>query len=427
MKKNIYALVDCNNFYVSCERVFHASIQNKPVIVLSNNDGCVVARSNEAKKLGIKMGQPVFECEELIKKRNIRVFSSNYSLYADMSARVMNVLAQFSPRVEVYSIDEAFLDLSELNIDDLTDFGHVTKARVLQLTGIPVSVGIASTKTLCKIANETVKKDTHHDGVLDLTTLSDQAMDELLSNVAIEDVWGIGYKYSLFLMNHGILHAKDLKYADEKWIRRYLTVVGERTVLELRGTACIPLETQRPAKKGIMCSKSFGRDVTRLEELEEVVATYAARAAEKLRSQDSLASCITVFVRTNAFKKDSPQYSNSFSLRIPYPTAFTPELIRYALNALKAMYKDGYNYKKAGVYLTKIVPREGIQPDLFSEFSLYNYYRQARLMHIVDAINKIYGRDTLFFAVQGITRSWKMRQSRLSARFTTQWSEILTI
>ena len=174
MKKNIYALVDCNNFYVSCERVFHASIQNKPVIVLSNNDGCVIARSNEAKKLGIKMGQPVFECEELIKKHNIRVFSSNYSLYADMSARVMNVLAQFSPRVEVYSIDEAFLDLSELNIDDLTDFGHVTKARVLQLTGIPVSVGIASTKTLCKIANETVKKDTHHDGVLDLATLSDQ-------------------------------------------------------------------------------------------------------------------------------------------------------------------------------------------------------------------------------------------------------------
>jgi DNA polymerase V len=427
MKKKIYALVDCNNFYVSCEQVFHASIQNTPVIVLSNNDGCIVARSNEAKKLGIKMGQPVFACEELISKHHIQVFSSNYSLYADMSARVMHVLAQFSPRLEVYSIDEAFLDLSALNIDDLTEFGRVIKARVLQFTGIQVSVGIASTKTLCKIANERVKKDARYQGVLDLSALSPQAMDEVLSHIAIEDVWGIGDKYSLFLMNHGILDAKNLKYADEKWIRRHLTVVGERTVLELQGTACIPLEIQRPAKKGIMCSKSFGRDVTRFEELEEVVATYTARAAEKLRSQDSLASCITVFIRTNAFKKDSPQYSNSFSLRIPYPTAFTPELIRYALNGLKAMYRDGYSYKKAGVYLTRIVPQEAVQPDLFAEFSLYDYYKQARLMYIVDAINKIYGRDILFFAIQGITRSWKMRQSRLSSRFTTQWSEILTI
>jgi DNA polymerase V len=298
---------------------------------------------------------------------------------------------------------------------------------VLQFTGIPVSVGIAGTKTLCKIANELVKKDARYQGVLDLSALSAQAIDEVLAHVAIEDVWGIGYKYSLFLMNHGILTAKDLKYADEKWIRRHLTVVGERTVLELRGTACIPLEIPRPAKKGIMCSKSFGREVTRFEELEEVVATYTARAAEKLRSQDSLASGITVFIRTNALKKDRPHYANSFSLRIPYPTAFTPELIRYALNGLKAMYRDGYRYKKAGVYLTRIVPQEAVQPDLFAEFSLYDYYKQARLMSIVDAINKIYGRDTLFFAIQGITRSWKMRQSRLSSRFTTQWSEILTI
>jgi DNA polymerase V len=427
MRKNIYALVDCNNFYVSCERVFHASIQHKPVIVLSNNDGCVVARSNEAKKVGIKMGQPVFKCEELIRTHNIQVFSSNYSLYADMSARVMKVLSHFSPRLEVYSIDEAFVDLSQLAIDDLTEFGRVMKAQVLQFTGIPVSVGIANTKTLCKIANEIVKKDARYEGVLDLTTLSGAEIDEALAKVAVEDVWGIGYKYSLFLMNHGILTARDLKYADEKWIRRYLTVVGERTVLELRGTACIPLETERPAKKGIMCSKSFGREVTRLDELEEIVATYTARAAEKLRGQDSLTCCITVFLRTNAFKKDTPQYANSFSLRIPYPTAFTPELTQYALNGLKAMYRDGYNYKKAGVFLTKIIPREGIQPDLFNEFSLHEHYKQARLMFIVDAINKIYGRDTLFFAVQGITRPWKMRQSRLSGRFTTQWSEILTI
>ena len=426
MRKKIYALVDCNNFYVSCERVFHASLRARPVIVLSNNDGCVVTRSNEVKKLGIKMGQPIFECEELIRKHNIQIFSSNYSLYADMSARVMKVLSQFSPRLEVYSIDEAFLDLSEQIIDDLSEFGRTIKARVLQFTGIPVSVGIASTKCLTKVANEIVKNDAHYEGVLDVTALSEQATDEMLAKVAIEDVWGIGSKYSLFLMNHGILSAKDLKYADEKWIRRYLTVVGERIVLELRGTACIPLEAEGPAKKGIMCSKSFGRDVTRLEELEEIIATYTARAAEKLRSQDSLTSCITVFIRTNALK-DTPQYSNSFSQRIPYPTAFTPELIRYALKALKAMYRDGYSYKKAGVFLTKIAPQEGVQPDLFSEFSLYDYYKQARLMYLIDAINKMYGRDTLFFAVQGITRPWKMRQSRLSGHFTTRWSDILTI
>lgn len=426
MRKKIYALVDCNNFYVSCERVFHASLRARPVIVLSNNDGCVVARSNEVKKLGIKMGQPIFECEELIRKHDIQIFSSNYSLYADMSARVMKVLSQFSPRLEVYSIDEAFLDLSEQNIDDLSEFGRTIKARVLQFTGIPVSVGIASTKCLTKVANEIVKKDARYEGVLDFTALSEQATDEILAKVAIEDVWGIGSKYSLFLMNHGILNAKDLKYADEKWIRRYLTVVGERIVLELRGTACIPLEAERPAKKGIMCSKSFGRDVTRLEELEEIIATYTARAAEKLRSQDSLTSCITVFIRTNAFK-DTPQYSNSFSQRIPYPTAFTPELIRHALKGLRAMYRDGYTYKKAGVFLTKIIPQDGVQPDLFSEFSLYDYYKQARLMYLIDAINKMYGRDTLFFAVQGITRPWKMRQSRLSGHFTTRWSDILTI
>ncbi len=408
MRKKIYALVDCNNFYVSCERVFHASLRARPVIVLSNNDGCVVARSNEVKKLGIKMGQPIFECEELIRKHNIQIFSSNYSLYADMSARV------------------TFLDLSEQIIDDLSEFGRTIKARVLQFTGIPVSVGIASTKCLTKVANEIVKNDARYEGVLDVTALSEQATDEMLAKVAIEDVWGIGSKYSLFLMNHGILSAKDLKYADEKWIRRYLTVVGERIVLELRGTACIPLEAERPAKKGIMCSKSFGRDVTRLEELEEIIATYTARAAEKLRSQDSLTSCITVFIRTNALK-DTPQYSNSFSQRIPYPTAFTPELIRYALKGLRAMYRDGYNYKKAGVFLTKIIPQDGVQPDLFSEFSLYDYYKQARLMYLIDAINKMYGRDTLFFAVQGITRPWKMRQSRLSGHFTTRWSDILTI
>ncbi len=426
MRKKVFALIDANNFYCSCERVFNASIQTKPIVVLSNNDGCVVARSNDIKKY-IKMGQPVFEIEEVIKAHDVQVFSSNYSLYADLSARVMKVLSQFSPVLETYSIDEAFLELTNLSIDDLTEFGRTIKARVLQYTGIPVSVGIAATKCLTKIAVEIVKHDPSYKGVLDLTGLTEQELDEMLAKVAVEDVWGIGPKYARFLRSYGIVTAKELKYADEKWIRRYLTVTGARIVLELRGIACIPVEVERPPKQGIMCSKTFGREITSRNEMEEAIATYTARAAEKLREQDSLTSCLTIFIKTNSFNKTIPQYSNSFTVNIPYPAAFTPDLLQYALAALNVIYKDGYKYKKAGVYLTKITPYEYVQPDLFGEVSLLKHYKQARLMYIVDAINHIYGRDTLFFAIQGIIRPWKMRQRKLSQRFTTQWSEILTI
>jgi len=427
MKPKVIALVDCNNFYVSCERVFNAQLHNRPVIVLSNNDGCVVARSNESKKLGIKMGQPLFQCQDIIEQHHVQVFSSNYSLYADMSSRVMKVLASFSPTIESYSIDEAFLDLTDLAIDDLTEFGKTIKARVMQLTGIPVSVGIAPTKCLAKVATEVVKTDSLFGGVLDLTQLAEDKLDQMLAKVAIEDVWGIGRKYSLFLGNYGITTAKHLKDADQKWIRRYLTVVGERIVLELRGISCIPLETERPPKKGIMCSKTFGKDITTLDELTEAVATYTARAAEKLRQQDSLAASLTVFIRTNTFNPNLPQYSNSFTCTIPYPTAFTPELIRAALTGLKAMYKDGYRYKKAGVYLSQITPLDAVQPDLFGDFSLAQHVQQARLMALIDAVNRVYGRDTLVLAVQGTTRAWAMQRLRLSQQFTSRWEEILTV
>jgi len=425
VRQKVYALVDCNNFYVSCERVFHAALQNRPVVVLSNNDGCIVARSNESKKLGIKMGQPLFQCQEIIKAHNVQVFSSNYSLYAEMSRRVMRLLSECAPAVEVYSIDEAFLDLTPLPLDDLTEWGRVTRAKVLQYTGIPVSIGIGPTKTLTKVATETVKRDASSGGVLNLMGLSEQERDVYLAALPVEEVWGIGRKYTLFLNNHGIVTAKDLKQSDEKWIRRHLTVVGERTVFELRGVACSPLEPEPKSKKGIMCAKSFGKEVTRLEELEEAVATYTARAAEKLRSQNTLAASLNVFVQTNQFQNDS--YANSYAVPITYPTSFTPDLIAYALTGLKAMYREGYRYKKVGVYLSKMVPEEGVQPDLFGEFTLHEYERQGRLMAILDAVNRIYGRDTLFFAVQGITRSWKMRQSKVSPRYTTQWSEILSI
>jgi DNA polymerase V len=427
MKKQVFALIDCNNFYVSCERVFHAALQNQAVIVLSNNDGCVVARSNEAKKLGIKMGQPVFQCQDIIKKHQIQVFSSNYSLYADMSRRVMHVLAQFTSALEVYSIDEAFLDFTSHQGDDLVESGRLICARVLQFTGIPVSVGIASTKVLCKIATETVKKDPASAGVLNLYDLAEQEVDRYLQAISIEDVWGIGSKYALFLSNHGIVTAKDLKYSDEKWVRRHLTVVGERIVFELRGISCMPLECEPKPKQGIMCSKTFGREVGSFSELQEAVSTYTARAAEKLRSQETLTSSLNVFVQTNRFQQEVPYYANSYTMQLPYPTAFTPALIVHALVGLRAIYREGYRYRKAGVYLAKIVPEEHVQPDLFGEFSLHEHYQQSRFMSIVDALNRVYGRDTLFFAVQGISRSWKMRQSHLSSRYTTQWSEILTI
>ena len=426
MKKNILALIDANNFYISCEKAFSGAIQTKPTIVLSNNDGCVVARSNDVKKW-IKMGQPVFEVEDIIREHDIQVFSSNYTLYATMSERVMSVLSHFSPALEVYSIDEAFADLTTLSIDDLTDYGKTIKARVMQYTGIPVSVGIASSKCLCKIANEIVKHDPTYEGVLDLTSLPEDEIDTLLSQVAIADVWGIGRKYASFLQNHGIQNAKDLKYADEQWIRKYLTVTGHRIVLELRRISCMPLEVVRPTKKGIMCAKTFGQDIREYTQLAEAVACYTARAAEKLRSQDSQTAFLTVFVRTNHYNKTLPHYENSYSIRLPSPTAFTPDLIASALRGLKAIFQDGFRYKKAGIMLSKITPLAHVQPDLFGEVSLYDYYRQGRLMAIVDTINAIYGRDSLFFAVQGSTRPWKMKQSRLSGRFTTKWSEILTI
>ncbi len=311
--RRVFALVDCNNFYVSCERAFNAAIRHRPVIVLSNNDGCVVARSNEVKTLGIKMGTPLFQIRHLVEQHHILLFSSNYTLYADLSNRVMTALATFSPHVEVYSIDEAWLDLTHIQEERLHTYGHLIRATVFQRVGIPVSVGIAATKTLTKIATEIVKKRHEYRGVLSLVALTEQQLNLYLSDVAIEDVWGIGPRYARFLHDHRLLTARYLKDADLFWIRKHLTVVGERTVLELRGIVCLPLVTKAKPRKGIMHAKSFGRPLELLEELEEAVATYTARVAEKLRKQGSVASCINVFLHTNQFQLDQPQYVNDAS------------------------------------------------------------------------------------------------------------------
>ena len=427
MKRHVYALVDCASFYVSCERAFSAALHNRPTIVLSNNDGCIVALDSLAKKLGLKRGQPFFKHQDVIQKHDVQVFSSNYSLYQEMSARVMNVLAGFSPRLEVYSIDEGFLDLSDLPIEDLTEFGRTIRARILQYTGIPARVALAPTKCLTKIGCERLKSEPQYGDVLDLSGFTHQQLDAALAQVAIEDVWGIGPKYARFLRNYGVMTARNLRDADERWIRKHLTVVGARIQAELRGTSCIPLEISRPPKQNIICSKSFGKEITSQEAMEEAVCTYTARAAEKLREQDSVAARITVFLRTNAFHEDAPQYSNSFTIDLPYPSAFTPELFKYALKALRAIYRDGYNYKKAGVELSRITPLPVAQPDLFGEVSLPERYYQSRLMAVVDAVNHIFGRDTLFFAAQGMTRDWHMRQTMLSQRFTTRWDELALV
>jgi len=423
----IYALVDCNNFYVSCERVFNAALRNRPVIVMSNNDGCVVARSNEVKTLGVKMGMPVFQIRDLIVKHNIVLFSSNYPLYADMSDRTMRVLARFTPQLEIYSIDEGFLNLSHVEQAQLTAYGQQIRATVLQLVGIPVSVGIATTKTLTKIATEIVKKYPEYKGVLAIAAASEEEIDIFLSAIAIADVWGIGPRYARFLHDHSIITARDLKYANPHWIRHHLTVVGERTLLELRGISCLPLETTPRPKKGIMSSRTFGRPIERLDELEEAVATYTARATEKLRKQGSVAAHVSVFMHTDSFRTDLPQYATSGEKTITFPTSFTPELIKHALMLVRRIYKPGYKYKKAGVYLSKITPQEHVQYDLFGDFSFDQYQKKARLMLAVDLINSLWGNDTIFFAVQGVTRSWQMRQERRSPRYTTQWGELLSV
>jgi len=339
----------------------------------------------------------------------------------------MNVLATFSPHTEVYSIDEAWIDLSHIPLTSLSDYGREIRETVWRFTGIPVSLGIATTKTLSEVATEIVKQQPLSHGVLSLVHSSHEELDELLEKLSVEDVWGIGSRYSRLLQSRDILTAKDLKYANQRWIRKRLTVVGERTVLELRGVACIPLETQAKPKKGIMTAKSFGKSVESEEELLEAISTYTARAAEKVRKQESAATSISVFLHTNAFKKDTPQYSNSLSRVLPFPTSFTPDFLTVAREMIHSIYRKGYAYKKAGVFISKIVPQEVLQADLFGDYSIEREYKKARLMCVVDLLNEWWGSNTIFFGAQGIDRVWKMRQERRSPRYTTRWGEIVAV
>jgi len=423
--KAMFALVDCNNFYASCEKLFRPDLRDTPVIVLSNNDGCVVARSKEAKALGIKMGVPVHHIQSEIRQHGIQVFSSNYTLYGDMSRRVMVTLEALAPRVDVYSIDEAFLDITGVDrVVALGGFGQQVKGTVVRNTGLPVCVGIASTRTLAKLANYAAKKYRATDGVVDLSKTDRQR--RLMALVPVDEVWGVGRKISVKLQAVGITTALDLADADPATLRKRFSVVLERTMSELNGVACLPWEDVPQPKKQIMCSRSFGTVVKTLSGLSEAVANFAVRAAEKLRAGEQCAGAVMVFVRTNPFRSELPQYSNSASVKLITPTQDSRVIVHQVLSLLKPMFRDGYDYAKAGVMLGDLVSQVHYQEDLFSIEPSGKNERSDRLMSVMDEINRHSG-VKVHSARQAGPAAHKMRRKHLSPAYTTDWRHLPTV
>ena len=413
------ALVDVNCFYVSCERVFCPALRGLPVVVLSNNDGCVVARSDEAKALQIGMGQPLFEIRGMVKKHGLKVFSSNYPLYGDMSARAMNILRRFAPSVEVYSVDEAFLDLEGMAFDDLMPHARNIRQTVLRWVGLPVCVGVAPTKVLAKIANRIAKKDKLGNGVC---VLADN-WDAVLQEVEVGDVWCIGRQYANLLRGYGIKTAYDLAQADDTWVRKHLTITGLRIKKELEGEPCIRLETETPDKKSVGTTRSFREPLRTKDALGKALADFAARCGEKLRRQQSSAALLTAFIHTNRFAKGAPPYGASFTVSFSTPTNSTLQLVKAAQYVLNKIYREGYDYKNAGVLLSGLTPQSNVQISLFDPVS---YEKHQRLMVAMDGVNARYGRNTVQVAAQTIgTGAQLTRQTQLSPCYTTKWEEIL--
>lgn len=421
----MFALVDCNNFYVSCERVFDPSCNGRPVVVLSNNDGCVIARSNEAKQLGIKMGEPYFKIKAFLEQHQVVVFSSNYQLYGDMSHRVMTILAQFTPEIEVYSIDEAFLNLTGIE-EKLADYGGRIRKVVFKSTGIPVSVGLAPTKVLAKAANRYAKKNPENQGVL---LLDNQAeISRVLEKLEVKEIWGIGKRYAEFLIKNRIRTARDLVGLPDAWVEKHLTITGLRIKKELAGIACLPLELSSPPKKAICTSRSFGEFQTELDPIRSAVATFAAKCAYKLRQQQSCATALTVFLQTNQFNRNESQYCPDYRQRLLVATNNTQELVEAALIGVEAIYRAGYRYKKAGVIVSEIVPETQVQGSLFDTV---DRSKQLALTKSIDQINAKYGEGTLKIAVQDAVQdgkaNWRLRRERLSPGYTTKWSDIIKV
>lgn len=418
----IFALVDCNNFYVSCERVFNPAIRRQPVVVLSNNDGCAISRSNEAKRIGIAMGAPIFKCKDIVKRHGVKVFSANFVLYGDMSSRVMAVLSKFTPSLEIYSIDEAFLAWNGFEHLNLEEYAHKIKKEVKGLTGIPVSIGVAPTKTLAKIANHCAKDHPETGGVSYLMDQED--IDCTLARTPVSKIWGIGRKKALFLNRHGIQNALELKHAPDQWIKQHLTIVTLRTVWELRGISCLTFLETQPDKKAIGTSRTFGYEVDNLAAMEEAVCAYIAKSAEKLRRQKSLTGFIQVFIETNPFKKGR-YYRNSTGTGVSPPTADTPYLMSTAKRLLKIIYRHGLRYKSCGVMLTNFSPEASEQDDLFD--TIYQRSTRKKLMEVIDRYNSRTNSGKLFWVSEGLGKPWYMKQAHKSRRFTTRWDELLEI
>ena len=402
-KKKI-ALVDCNSFYVSCERLFNPSIINIPVLVLSSNDGCVISRSTEAKALGIKMGEPFFKVKKIVKENNVKTFSTNFSLYGDISRRVMETLKQFSPQMEIYSIDEAFLDLSSIKDEDLIEHGYEIRKTVLKWTGIPTSIGIATTKTLSKAANYIAKKE--KSGVVDF--INSKQTDSFLTKVKINEVWGVGRQLTKFYIKNGINTAYDLKNMHNGWIKKNTNVFGSRTAIELKGIPCISLEPHQEKRKSCCVSRSFGKKVTKLEELNEAITTHCLNAAEKIRLDNQTVKRITVFIRTSPFQTNKKYYANSKDIDLPIKTNDSIILIKQALIALKHIYKEGYQYQKAGIIFSGLKDANVYNKNLFSVIS--NEEKRTRLMKAIDYTNIKYGRHALSIAQAGFKKKWNTRR-----------------
>ncbi|WP_264975221.1 Y-family DNA polymerase [Klebsiella quasipneumoniae] len=420
----MFALVDVNSFYASCETIFRPDLQGRPVVVLSNNDGCIIARSAEAKRLGIKMGDPYFKCKDYFRQQGVVCFSSNYELYADMSHRVMTTLEEMCPRVEIYSIDEAFCDLTGVrNCRVLEEFGRELKDTVYRNTRLPVGVGIAQTKTLAKLANHAAKTWKATGGVVDLSNVERQR--KLMALLPVDEVWGVGRRISKKLEAMGIKTVLQLADTDIRFIRKHFNVVLERTVRELRGEPCLGLEEFAPVKQEIVCSRSFGQRISTYEEMRQAICLYASRAAEKLRGEHQYCRFISAFVKTSPFALNEPYYGNSTSVKLLTPTQDSRDIITAATKCLDAIWRDGHRYQKAGVMLGDFYSQGVAQLNLFDDNAPRK--NSEKLMEVLDQLNAKDGKGTLYFAGQGIQTAWQMKREMLSPRYTTRISDLLIV
>ena len=411
------AIIDVNNFYVSCERVFNPKLENKPVVVLSNNDGCAISRSNEAKTLGIKMGTPWFKLKKFAKQENVTALSSNYTLYFDMSHRVMTLLSKFSPEQEIYSIDESFLDLTTFKSKDLIKYSQQIKTKIKQWTGLPVSIGIGSTKTLSKLANHIAKKNSSFKGVCNLNVMDQDTLETWMSHIPVNEVWGVGRSLAPKLNQLGIISVLDLKLADPDYIRQQFSIVLEKTVRELNGVMCMELKNIEEPNKEIMVSRSFGRRVKDKQELIEAITSYTSRAAERMRKQESVATSLYVYIRTSPHD-DKKQYANGVNIPLFQPTDDSMVLTNAALLGLDYIYREGFDYQKAGVTLCNLTSKDKMQGNLFNDTIAHSR------MKMMDIINQRW-KGKLKLGSEGVTKEWEMKAQFKSRNYTTDWDQLM--